>query len=190
MEAMVVASPIVAGAVRMEKSEGATLELVRWHILRLDGYRHAVWARASAVLSADAIVAAAVAVFISRASGAHRASLVMTLIGLATLLISMYHTLAILGTRGNWHMRTISVDRPALLYSAPDTVSICATREGFGRKIASRTMNDEMEDAVTALWEMELLHSYRIRKVSAAVIWLFLSVLILATATLATVFES
>ena len=149
------------------------IEVMRWHIMRADGQRQGLWMRAAAVLSADALVIAGTAVLASTASKAAWWSLATTALPLAAAMISIFEAIGVIGGVRNWSQRFTEHDSPTpILYSLPDTVKYLGCYEKFRETVMGRSAEKELNDAMSELWRMSVLHRTRLHQLRRSMRWL------------------
>lgn len=149
------------------------IEVIRWHIMRADGQRQGLWMRAAAVLSADALVIAGTAVLASAVSKAAWWSLATTALPLTAATISIFEAISVIGGVRNWGQRFTEHDSPApILYSLPETVKYLGDYEKFRETVMGRSAEKELNDAMSELWRMSVLHRTRLHQLRHSMRWL------------------
>ena len=114
-------------ALRGDKTRGAVekLESLRWHILRLDGFRAGLWNRAGIILSANALVTAASAVLISVGSRAGHLTLITAVLAMVAVLVSVYEAMGVGGARRQWlGSYEDKQSPPAFVYAVSETMRV------------------------------------------------------------------
>ena len=155
----------------------ALVEVMRWHILRADGQRSGLWTRAAAILSANALVVAGTAVMTSAGSNAAWWSLITAILPLVASLLSIYEASNVLGGMQDWSHTFVKQDSPKpILYSLPETVNALDTYDNFRSVVMSRSIDEEMGDAMSELWRISVLHRLRIHQLRRSLRWFEISV--------------
>jgi polysaccharide pyruvyl transferase WcaK-like protein len=148
-------------------------ELIRWHIMRADGQRQGFWMRAAAVLSADALVIAGTAVLASTSSKAAWWSLATSALPLTAAMISIFEAISVIGGVRNWAYKFTEFNSPApILYSLPETVRHFGDYEKFRETVMSRSAEKELNDAISELWRLSVLHRIRLHQLRRSMRWL------------------
>ena len=152
---------------------GRLIELIRWHIIRADGQRQGFWMRAAAVLSADALVIAGTAVLASTSSKAAWWSLATTAMPLTAAMISIFEAISVIGGMRNWGQRFTEYGSPTpILYSLPETAKHLGSYEKFRETVVNRSAEKELNDAISELWRMSVLHRTRLHQLHRSMRWL------------------
>jgi hypothetical protein len=152
------------------------IEIVRWHILRADSQRAGLWTRATAVLSADALVIAGTAVLVSAGDSATWWSLLTAALPLIAAMISVWTACNIVGGISGWQDTFKAKDSPTpLFYSLPDTVKGLGTYEKFRHALSNRSAASELDDAASEFWRLSVLHLQRLHQLRRSIHWLQIS---------------
>jgi hypothetical protein len=168
------------------------LEIAKWHIARCDGLRHALSSRAAVILSADALIAGAIAVLLSRANEipsprGSGSSLVITaqtvlLVSVAATFISVLYAMRSLDNKYAWRMSSSSrrsPDSPA--FNHGDTLRMYKSFAEFRRSQLSLTFPTMLEHAQVELWFVIRSHGYRYAQLRRSTRYLSISALAVLT---------
>lgn len=141
-------------------SEEATrsLESARWHLARYDGLQATMASRAAAVLSANALVLAGVAVLVASSPGASNdqdKSMLLTLPALASLAfvgISVVESARGLLALRPWRARFGESVPMKPFYLHNETLALLPTYAQFLDTFSHLSPEEELEGAIAALW--------------------------------------
>jgi hypothetical protein len=157
------------------------LESVKWHILRSDAQRIGLWTRAAAVLSADTLVIAGAAVMLTLGTRTFFGTLVAALAALILVLISVGWAANAIAVVKNWSKRSLLPNfPPPMIFSLPETVTLAGSFTKFHKIVLTETIEARLDNAISELWRISVLHRNRIHQLRQAVYWLILGVASLA----------
>lgn len=150
------------------------LNRVHWHILRADGLRGSIAARAGTLLSTNALVVAGVALALGWTG--HRPGAIVivgTVVTFACVGISV--TNAALATMTVFRWRPQLPDHAVwrgTIYSFVSHGSGAETFDDFKRQRATESSEQILEEALRELWENSHLHRHRYKRLRSALRWL------------------
>jgi hypothetical protein len=158
-------------------SQKQLLDVLRWHIVRADNQRNGLWARAAAILSANAVVIAGAAIVASSAGEESLSGILSVAVPLIASMFSVYKAANVVGAVRRWPMIFQGgFTEVGLLYSLPGTVAATSTYDEFRAAIATRSEADELEGAILELWRISVLHMQRMHALRLSVYAFVLSI--------------
>jgi hypothetical protein len=163
------------------------LEGVNWHILRSDHLRTGVSARASAVLSTNALLIAGIALAFSlRNQKPDTVLVVIALVVLGCVVFSVGNAAMALVTVRNWESQFGEPETPtSFLYCYAEFDKRVSTFEEFRRKVVATSPEESLDFALAELWRCGRLHGYRYGKLRSAMLWLLAALFLLLIAAAA-----
>lgn len=178
---------------RADKTRDAVerLDSLRWHILRLDGFRAGLWNRAGIILSANALVSAASVVLISVGSRTSHLTLITAALAMIAVLVSVYEAMGVGGARRQW--LGSYEDRqspPAFVYAVSETMAHNENFGDFQKTLSDWTERKEIEAAASEVWRLEVLHHRRVLQLMRSIRWLFTALILLTVSGMVTVFSN
>ncbi len=167
------------------------LESLRWHILRLDGFRTGLWNRAGIILSTNALVAGASAVLISVGSRAGHLTLITAALAMVAVLVSVYEAMGVGGASRQWlGSYEDKQSPPAFIYAVSETMTQIENFGDFQKALSEWTERKEIEAAASEVWRLEVLHHRRVLQLMRSIRWLFTALILLTVSAVVTVFNN
>ncbi|MEU2286998.1 hypothetical protein ABZ614_34605 [Streptomyces sp. NPDC013178] len=168
------------------------LQLAQWHLARSDQLRLGLVSRASALLSANALVMTGIVVVSSSVSS--RIAPIVGASALIALAVSTYSATLVAGVlTGSGNLPTLSRQPhhpPAIAFSYGDTLKGFSTQREFQDQFLAQSAEEAAKDAALELWRCISLHHLRTIKLQRATRCLLASALILAITTTEKLFFS
>lgn len=161
------------------------LEVAQWHVSRADGQRTGIWARSSALLTANSLVIAGSAILVS-SGGDSLPVLVVGILPLGSALISVYFA-SVLVRSGVASERALlqGITKRPSAYSLTD---LAAESESYGRfreEAMSKSLETELEDALVEIWRLSVLQGRRMNQLAKSLRWFLVGSALLLVAALA-----
>jgi hypothetical protein len=149
--------------------EKRLIETVRWHILRYDSLRVSLANRASFMVSANAVLIAAVSFLFSWFSQRHvyggKLSTILVGIGMVMsfgfALLSMRRASQALLSNKTWRTLFNAEPPPSLFYQHSDTIKTVPGYVEFAAAFKEQTFSSELESAIVNLWQILHTHAHR-----------------------------
>lgn len=149
------------------------LENVKWHILRSDAQRIGLWTRAAAVLSANTLVIAGAALMLTVGTRTSLGGLIAALIALIFVLMSVVEAANVIATLRDLDKRLPLAKSPVpIIFSLPETVRLSGSFPRFREMVLTETPEAQLDNAISELWRISVLHRNRIHRLRRAVYWL------------------
>jgi hypothetical protein len=156
---------------------GEQLGRVHWHILRGDGLRSTIAARAGTLLSTNALVVTGIALAVGLRN--HRPGVIVIVATVVTFVCVFGSvTSAVLATVSIFHWDRQFPDQAGsagTIYSFVEHGSGAQTFEDFKQQRATESAEQILDDALRELWQISQLHRDRYRWLRRGQRWLFVA---------------